>query len=340
VIFVFDTTPIFTFNPPLRNYSIMASQPAQPGSTFYHESSASVSATPSSLHDGQEILQFDMTALMEKELKGATYFVDLTADDGILHADPEIVRTVVNSLGSTFQALTSGGDSSATDPRLPVNGFPTEPPSYIPLVHILNKIVDTANQYLPPSQLSGLRCHPFGGEVKGTFDGCKGLKPDIVGVIGGFSTKAKKHKQPELSWEMIEVTVESRKSMRDIVRQSATYARYCLLSNQRRFFSLGIGFQYKSLDAYIFVYHRSGLSSSRPLKVTTPEGFNGLVRHIVGILSFNDEAAYRLDTTRTQNMFCINNLYYKIDRLLHVRKTLHGRSTVVYSLRGMHTCVF
>jgi Fungal protein kinase len=285
-------------------------------------------------------LQSKMNALIESELKGATYFVDLTTEDGILHADPGTVETVIDSLRTTFRALTSGGDSSATDPRFPVNGFPNEPPSYIPLVHLLNKIVYTANQHLPPSRLSGLRFHPFGGEVKGTFGGCKGLKPDVVGVIGGFSTKTKKHEQPELSWEMIEVTVESRKSIRDIVRQSGTYARYCLLSNQRRFFSLGIGFQYKSLDAYIFVYHRSGLSSSRPLKVTTPEGFNGLVGHIVGMLSFKDEAAYGLDTARTQNMFFINNLYYKIDRLLYVLKTLRGRSTIVYSLRGMYTCVF
>jgi hypothetical protein len=323
----------------------MASQPVPPGLTFHHTSTASALTTPSSLQQGQEIRQSEMKAQVEEELKGATYFVDLTTDDGILHADPGTVRTVVDSLGTTFQALTSGGDSSTTDPRLPVNGFPHEPPSYVPLVHLLNKIIDTANRYIPRSQLSGLRFHPHGGKVEETYGSYKGLKPDVVGVIGDFSTETKMRAKnpaegPELSWEKIEVCVESRESITDMVRQCGTYARCCLLSNQRRFFSLGIGFRYKSLEAYIFVYRRSGLSSSRPLKVTTREGFNGLVRHIVGILSFTDEAAYGLDTTRFQEMFCINNLYYKIERLLYVRKTLCGRSTIVYSLQGMYTCVF
>jgi len=201
------------------------------------------------------------------------------------------------------------------------------------LADLLNKIFHTAEQYVhAQSRLRGLRFHQFGREMKDKYGSCRGLKPDVVGIFGDLPTK--------LSWNEMEVCVESKLAITDMVRQSGTYARCRLLSNHRRFFSLAMGFQWKSLEAYIFVFHRSGLSSSRPLKVTTPEGFNGLVRHIVGILSFNDEAAYRLDTTRTQNMFCINNLYYKADRLLHVRKTLRGHSTIVYSLRGMYTCIF
>ena len=98
-----------------------------------------------------------MRALIENELKGATYYVDLTAEDGILHADPRTVEAVVDGLGTTFQALTAGGDSSATDPRFPVNGFRHEYRSYGPLIHLLNKIIDTAKLYMPPSQLSQLR---------------------------------------------------------------------------------------------------------------------------------------------------------------------------------------
>jgi hypothetical protein len=82
------------------------------------------------------------------------------------------------------------------------------------------------------------------------------------------------------------------------------------------------------------------LSSSRPLKLKTREGFNGLVSHIVGILTLKEEAAYGLDTTRVQNMFRVNNRYYGIVRLLYMRGTLRGRSTIVYSLQGMYTCGF
>ena len=202
---------------------------------------------------------------------------------------------------------------------------------------------------MPRSQLSELLFHPFEGKVKDIYGAYKGLKPDGVGIIGELPTEPKKlvkepdkesPETPELSWEQIEVTVESKASVRDMVLQSGTYARCCLLSNQRRFFALGIGFQHKKLEAYIFVFHRSGLSSSRPLKLKTREGFNGLVSHIVGILSLKEEAAHGLDTTRFQNMFRINNRYYQIIRLLYMRGTLGGRSTTVYSLQGMYTCGF
>ena len=335
------------FNPPLRHYSIKASQPLIPGLTSRHDySSASVSTTPSSLQASHETrLQPKMKALTEDELKGATYYVDLTTEDGVLHADARTVKAVMDSLRTTFQVLTSGGDSSAADCWFPVNGFPRESQSYQPLVCLLNKIIDTANRYMPRSQLSELRFHPFRGKVKETYGSHKGLKPDGIGIIGELSTKTKKRakkpaKEPELPWEQFEVNVESKASVRDMVRQSGTYARCCILSNQRRFFSLGIGFHYKKLGAYVFIFHRSGLSSSRPLKLTTVEGFKGLVSHIVGILSLKDEAAYGLDTTRFQNMFLINNRHYEIARLLYVRGTLRGRSTIVHSLQGMYTCGF
>ena len=336
------------FNPPLRHYSITAFQLLTPGVVISHHnnSSAIATATPSTLEGSPETrLQHKMKALVEDELKSATYYVDLTAEDAILHADPRIVEAVMDSLRTTFQTLTSGGVSSATNPRFPLNGFTLESRSYRPLAHLLNKIINTANRHMPRSQLSELRFHPFGGEIKETYGSHKGLKPDGVGIIGELSTKTKKPakeraKEPELSWEQIEVNIESNASVRDMIRQSGTYARCCLLANQRRFFSLGIGFHHKKLEACVFVFHRSGLSSSRPLELTTDEGFKGLVSHIVGMLSFKGEAAYGLDTTRSQKMFRINNRYYEVARLLYVRGTLRGRSTIVYSLQGTYTYGF
>jgi hypothetical protein len=131
-----------------------------------------------------------MKAQIEDELKGATYY-DLTTKDGIIHTDPRTVETVINGLGTTFQELTSGGDSSATDPRLPVNGFPQEPQSYGLLVHLLNKIIGTANQYMPRSRLSEFRFHPLKGKVKDICGTYKGLKPDGVGIIGELPTEPK-----------------------------------------------------------------------------------------------------------------------------------------------------
>lgn len=323
-----------------------------PGSNFYYGSGAAgfnaELSSPSSMPGtgSQERLPqpvYQMMAQVTDELKNATYRVDLTAEGAILHADPNIVKAVIDCLESRHN-ITHGtlmlppgianprSKSSATNPRLPSDGFKDEDDSYEPLVHLLNKIINVANQCISASHLSGLRFHHFGKEAKARYGCAKRLKPDGVGIIGELPTGAE---DSDLSWEDIEVIVESKRTVRQMVQQSGMYTRFCLLNNQRRFFSFGMGLQFTTLDIYIFVSHRSGFSSSRPLKLTTEEGFKGLVRHVVGMLSFKGEAAYGLDTTRTQDMFCINNRYYDIVRPLYMRGSPRGPSTVVHSLSGM-----
>jgi hypothetical protein len=289
-----------------------------------------------------------MIAQVTKELKNATYRVDLTAEGAFLHTDPNTVKAVIDCLERHHKlthetlklppgAANPRSKSSPTNPRLPSDGFEDEDDSYEPLVHLLNKVIDAANQCMSASHISGLRFHHFGKEVKGRYGCPKGLKPDGVGIIGELPTGTE---DSELSWEDIEVIVESKRTVRQVAQQSGMNTRFCLLNNLRRFFALGIGLHFTTLNVYVFVLHRSGFSSSRPLKLTTEEGFRSLVRHVVGILSFKGEPAYGLDTTRTQNMFCINNRYYETAHSLYMRSSPQGRFTTVHSLSGMYPCIF
>ena len=305
--------------------------------TTYCPSSSGISSTPSTLGSQDSRLQSEMKDIIELKIMGATYHVGLTAKNSILSAEPRTVLAVTRDLKTILERLTDEGESSPTDPRLPKKGFRSEPSSYDPFVQLLNKIIDAASKHVPPSHgpLSQLRFYRFGKEVRETYGSEKSLKPDGVGILGPLPTDTK-----ELSWEHIEVTIESKKKVMEMVWKSGTYARCCLIGNQRRFFSLVIVFNFSTLEAYVFLFHRSGLSSSRPLKLTTREGFEGLVRHIVAILSIQDEAAYGLDPTRFQNVFCINNSYYKVDRPLYVRDSLRGRATIVHSLQSKYTCRF
>ena len=281
----------------------------------------------------------------------ATFFVDLTNEKGTFHAETKTVDTVVRELQPTFDVLTSQGESTEDDPRIPDGPFNTEPDSYKPFSDLLNKIITIANCHISIKQspLRGLRFYPFAREVMDIYGSKNPLKPDIVGIIGELplnplfeETAGNSGKRPakgsrfNLTWGQIEVSVESKDNVRKMVRQSATYARSCYLSKQRRFFSLGIGFQYKSKEAYIFVYHHGGLSSSHPMKITTLDGFNDLVKHIVGILSIKDEPAYGLDPTRFGDLFCINDRCYKSLRYIYVRGNFRGRSTIVHGLEGMY----
>ena len=180
-----------------------------------------------------------MKALVEEELNGATNYANLTTEDGVLYADPRTVKAMTNSLRTTFNTITSGGDSklSTTNPRFLSKGFACESRSYGPLIHLLNKIIGTANQHIPPveSQLAKLSFHAFGREIKGTYSSQKGLKPDIMGILGPLGKPSNKEKKcsknptapskvPKLTWEEIEVTVESKASVPDLVQQSGMYS--------------------------------------------------------------------------------------------------------------------
>ena len=227
---------------PLR-YFIRPSQLANalPG-TFCCDTTAIISPAPSLLPVSQEARsQHETKALIEEELRDVTYQVDFTAKGGILHADPKMVQAVNNKLRATFKALISGGSSSVTKPRFPGRRFTREARSYEPLVHLLNKIVDTTNRCIPQSQqsqLRGLRFLPFAGEIKEAYGSHRGLKPDGVGVVDRPQTKQKKSEKsveepiPKLSWGDIEVFIESKSSVKDMIRQSGTYARCCLFGNK------------------------------------------------------------------------------------------------------------
>jgi hypothetical protein len=196
----------------------MAVAPMSSAVTTYRPSSASISPTPSMLSQDAR-LQSEMKGIIESEIMGATYHVDLTAKNSILFAKPKTVRAVTQALKTTMKHLTDEGESSPTSPRLPKNGFRYEPHSYEPFVQLLNKIIDTANKHISPSRgpLRQLHFHRSGKEVKETYGSQKWLKPDGVGILGPLPTKT-----GELSWEHIEVTIESNKRVKDMVRQSGT----------------------------------------------------------------------------------------------------------------------
>jgi hypothetical protein len=280
--------------------------------------------------------QEGMKAQMVAALKGATYQVDLTAEGAILHADPDTVKNVLHCLQHdhklTAKTLTTKGRSSRTNPRLPRRGFRNEASSYEPLAHLLNKIVDATSVPMG-SYLSGLRFHKFGNEVAEKYGRYKGLKPDGIALLGNLPTG-------KVSWEDIKIVIESKRDTKPIIDKAATYARCSLVHNLRHSFALAIGFKFKSLNVFFMVFHRSGLSASYPFKLTQKQGFEALVRHIVGILSIEGEAGYGLDMTRSQDLFRINNRFYEHVRYLYFRDCLRGRATVVYSLEGMYPCGF
>jgi hypothetical protein len=164
--------------------------------------------------------------------------------------------------------------------------------------------------------------------MKEIYNSHRPLKPDILGLLHPPTSPPQK-----LSWNDVAIVVEVKKDIRELIPQLSTYARCYLAVDRRRSFAPAIGFNHKSLEIFFFAFHRSGLSSSGPISLDTPEGFQSLVKYMVGMLSIPDEEAFGLDMTRIGNVFRINGRDYDIMRPICVRNSVRGRATVVYSLK-------
>jgi hypothetical protein len=275
------------------------------------------------------------------KLRGATFFVDLTAQGSIFYAEPNDVHDVLSRLQQqchiTTDTLFGGGVSSESNPRFPPEIFNQKTHSFEPLMHLLNAILCVTEETMhppaasckgpPQCYLSCLRFHGDDIEVSGKFD--DPLKLHGLGTLGELPAGGK------IFWEDVEVTIVVSSRIDVLVQKAATHARCSLLNNKRRFFAISIGFDYSTLEVYFFVFHRSGLSSSRPLPLRTQQGFQDIAKHIVGMMNIRDKAEYLLDVTRSQNTFCLNKRYYDVVRVLYICDSLCGRSTAIYGLNGM-----
>jgi len=295
----------------------------------------------------EAVSQHEMDDRLLKGLRGATFCVDLTAQGAIFYAEPKDVRAVLNRIQQqhhlTADTLFGRGSSSHNNPRFPPQGFDQKAHSVKPLVHFLNAIICVTKETLHPSAevvasckgspqcyLSSLCFHSHGIEVVGRY--VDPLKPHGLGLLGGLPAGGK------IFWEDVEVIVEVDSQIDVLVQQAAMHARCSLLNNGRRLFAISIGFNYRTLEVYFFVFHRSGLSSSRPLSLRTQQGFQDIEKHIIGMMNIRDEAEYCLDVTRSQNTFCLNRRYYDVVCVLYIRDGLCSRSTAIYSLKGMKSC--
>jgi hypothetical protein len=275
-----------------------------------------------------------MKSQIRREFKGSTFLVDLSAEGAPFYAHPESIQAVLGCLrhhyGLTDATLLSDEDSSADIPRFPPNGFQVEGASYKPLVHFLNAIVHATDDCLPPSPryLSGLHFDHHGQEMEEIYNSDQPLSPEVLGLLGSPTSQVQK-----LSWNDVAIIVEAKDQIPELILQSSTYARSYLKVDKRRSFAPAIGFNHNTLEIFFFAFHRSGLSSSGPISHRTPEGFESVVKYMVGMLSIPDEEGFGLDMTRIGNVFRINERNYEIVRPISVRNSVCGRATAVYNLK-------
>ncbi|KAI0290832.1 hypothetical protein BC826DRAFT_525347 [Russula brevipes] len=74
------------------------------------------------------------------------------------------------------------------------------------------------------------------------YGSVKPLKPDCVGIFGNPPGTRK------ISWRAVEVVIEVKNRVEELVRQAATYARCVLASDRRRSFAVAIGFNHNTYE--------------------------------------------------------------------------------------------
>jgi hypothetical protein len=179
--------------------------------------------------------QVEMKDLIEKELKTATFFVDLTAEGGLLYADQNNVQGVLEHLqgppyyvapGTLLGDLGHPSFGTTGGAYLPRNGFDSEQLSYEPFMQLLNVIIYATNDCLATQgrYLSDLCFYSYGLEVAETLGSFRSLKPDGVGLLTDLPASRR------ISWGEVQVVVEVKSDIKALVRQAATYARCSLLS--------------------------------------------------------------------------------------------------------------
>ena len=85
---------------------------------------------------------------------------------------------------------------------------------------------------------------------------------------------------------------------------------------------------------YVFTVS-TALAYQSPLNYISirKDEFQSIVKHMVGIMSIPDEAAFGLDMTRVKEVYRLNNHNYDIVRTIQNRESIRGHSTVVYRLK-------
>ena len=248
---------------------------------------------------------------MKDELKNAT-FESTTLMDNLFPAPQQIIDKVSKQLKNFDSVLRKA------DRRL------AERSVYEPFASLLNTIHDKTMDQLQMSTHNDNLCFSiYDREMAEGLDGAAPLKPDVIGT-NRVILPGEKIKWTD-SYQMVPVEVKG--DWLQLVAQAATYAR-CIFATGRRLFVLVIALRHTTREVRFLFFHRSGLSSTTPAKLTTDEGWNRFISAVVGITACpNAHAAGLLGFS-----IPLDRSLCPIGRTLHARHCIRGRATHIFEI--------
>ena len=167
---------------------------------------------------------------------------------------------------------------------------------YTPLAAFLNSCIDACHGALDKHHGFVKRSSRFYDRLKfiihdkPTHDGVEGASPVKPDLVGGLDLASDEHIawNPQNSFaDRVLIPVGVNVNWSSMVTQAAAYARHLFSASPSRQFSIVLGFQHTEARLRFLVFHRSGLTGSKPCSVRDPQGQKDILRIFISILEWS-----------------------------------------------------
>ncbi|KAF5374079.1 hypothetical protein D9757_010719 [Collybiopsis confluens] len=211
---------------------------------------------------------------------------------------------------------------------------------YTGLVKFLNTGLDSCKAGLGSEVQQAiykeLKFYAWDKPMQDGVDGAHPLKPDLAGVLGEGEPDSL-FWRPLLGGRGIEIPGEVKGIWPELVAQAATYARSLFSGYPLRQFALVIGYNHKERAVRFLVFHRGGLTASKPLKLEGKQGQEDLILLLSSILTWKSlaDAGFPAWCNEKETQVHLPAIYptpVNIHNDLHHSACVRGRAAHVYYL--------
>lgn len=166
---------------------------------------------------------------------------------------------------------------------------------YAPVAIFLNNCVEVCHSALDSSRGSaerscrwynGLKFIVYDNPTVDKIEGAPNLKPDLVGGLGINPDERFAWSPTDPYTNQILLPVEVGKDWASVVIQAAKCARCLFDVDPSRQFALVLGFGHIKAELRFLVFHRSGLTASKPLSFKDEQGKKDILRIFLSILGW------------------------------------------------------
>jgi hypothetical protein len=271
----------------------------------------------SSHHTPPVTSQADLQETLSKEIHNHVWKFDAKRIAEMLSATGK---------GSPDRLVDSAHAKLRESPAWPTNDVELD--WYTPLAGFLNNCVNACRLALGKRSGSrfygGLNFIVYNKSMADGVGGASPVKPDLVSGLGLGSDDRVAWGLGQSGEKQVLIPVEVKSKWNQMVPQAATYSRCLFSAGPSRQFCIVLGFRHTTAELRFLVFHRSGLTGSKPCPVKSPDGQKDILRMFLSILEWKsaNDAGF-LDFFNDLEMSLLREEGDKTGTVARVTEVLH-----------------